>query len=221
MPTNILPLIIVICGVLALIAIGYALIFGVLNLVHLAHGEVFMIGALRRSLVFTQARYRELAHTDPLTNLPNRRGFLDRIERYHRSSAASTGQVGFLMIDVDHVKHINDNYGHQAGDQVLQLVVAGGKSGLRQSDPLCRWGGEEFVAILSSCDAAGAIAAAEKFRSSAAALCAVELGKTVHLSAGVATMRPNEDFYTLIGRADEALLVAKKNGKDRTISAET
>lgn len=56
---------------------------------------VFMIGALRRSLVFTQARYRELAHTDPLTSLPNRRGFLDRIERYHRSYPASTGADGF------------------------------------------------------------------------------------------------------------------------------
>ncbi|MFS9669072.1 hypothetical protein, partial [Klebsiella pneumoniae] len=60
---------------------------------------VFMIGALRRSLGFTQARYRELAHTDPLTSLPNRRGVLDRIERYHRSDPASTGQMGFLMID--------------------------------------------------------------------------------------------------------------------------
>ena len=125
-----------------------------------------------------------------------------------------------MILDIDDFKRVNDERGHPAGDKVLGLVVAGGQSGLRQSDPVCRWGGEEFIAMLADCDIGGAVAAAEKFRASASSLCENEDCGRVTLSAGVATLRPEENFYSLVSRADKALLSAKRNGKDRTESAE-
>jgi len=183
-----------------------------------------IIGAVVIMTVMTidrfQSRLERTASYDQLTGALNRISFSVMSDHAIKDARRTGEPLSVIMLDIDNFKLVNDTYGHPAGDQVLQLVVAGGRSGLRQSDPLCRWGGEEFVAILSSCDAAGAMTVAEKFRSSAAALCATECGKSITLSAGVATMRPDENFYSLIGRADEALLVAKRAGKDRAVSAE-
>lgn len=202
---------------LAMVEANKALLF---NLIVFSLIIVTVVAVTVMTIDRYQSRLERTASYDQLTGALNRLSF-SVMSDHAIKDARRTGQpLSVVMFDIDNFKRINDTYGHQAGDKVLQLVVAGGKSGLRQSDPLCRWGGEEFVAILSSCDAAGALTAAEKFRASAAALCAAESGKTVSLSAGVATMRPNEDFYTLTGRADEALLVAKRDGKDRARSAE-
>jgi diguanylate cyclase (GGDEF)-like protein len=166
-----------------------------------------------------QSRLERTASYDQLTGALNRISFSVMSDHAIKDARRTGEPLSVAMFDIDDFKRVNDMYGHPVGDQVLQLVVAGGRSGLRQSDPLCRWGGEEFVAILSSCDAAGAMAVAEKFRASATALCAAESGKTVTLSAGVATMRPDENFHSLIRRADEALLVAKRDGRNKVISA--
>ncbi|MFJ7622199.1 GGDEF domain-containing protein [Rhodococcus qingshengii] len=180
---------------------------------------VFMIGALRRSLVFTQARYRELAHTDPLTNLPNRRGFLDRIQRYHRSSAASTGQVGFLMIDVDHFKQINDLFGHSAGDQTLRSVVAAITRTASARVLLARSGGEEFVAFFAAADVNDVEALAERIRASVAESCDV----TVSIGAiycelddhpASPDMSLGELTDVLTHRADALMYTAKAAGRN-------
>lgn len=180
---------------------------------------VFMIGALRRSLVFTQARYRELAHTDPLTNLPNRRGFLDRIERYHRSSAASTGQVGFLMIDVDHFKQINDLFGHSAGDQTLRSVVAAITRTASARVLIARSGGEEFVAFFAAADVNEVEALAERIRASVAESCDV----TVSIGAiycelddhpASPDMSLGELTDVLTHRADALMYTAKAAGRN-------
>ncbi|MGK2238629.1 MAG: diguanylate cyclase (GGDEF)-like protein [Rhodococcus sp. (in: high G+C Gram-positive bacteria)] len=180
---------------------------------------VFMIGALRRSLVFTQARYRELAHTDPLTSLPNRRGFLDRIERYHRSYPASTGQMGFLMIDVDHFKQINDLFGHSAGDQTLRSVVAAIARAVGSGVLVARSGGEEFVAFFAALDLNGVEALAERIRASVAESCDV----TVSIGAiycelddhpASPEMSLGELTDVLTHRVDALMYAAKAGGRN-------
>ena len=167
-----------------------------------------------------QSRLERTASYDPLTGAFNRLSFGVLCDHAVKDARRSGAALSIVMLDIDDFKRVNDELGHPAGDKVLGLVVAGGQSGLRQSDPVCRWGGEEFIALLADCDIAGAVAAAEKFRSSASALCQNEGRGRITLSAGVATLRLEENFYSLVNRADKALLSAKRNGKDRTESAE-
>jgi diguanylate cyclase (GGDEF)-like protein len=167
-----------------------------------------------------QSRLERTASYDQLTGALNRMSFSVLSDHAIKESRRTGDPLSIAMFDIDGFKRVNDERGHYAGDNALKLVVAGGRSGLRQSDSLCRWGGEEFIALLTSCDTPGALAAAEKFRSSASTLCKSEGSGTISLSAGVATLRPDEDFHSLVNRADEALLSAKRAGKDRTVSAE-
>ncbi len=165
-----------------------------------------------------QSRLERTASYDQLTGALNRMSFSVLCDHAVKESRRTGDPLSIAMFDIDGFKRVNDERGHYAGDLALKLVVAGGRSGLRQSDSLCRWGGEEFIALLTSCDAQGAQVAAEKFRSSAAALCMSEGAGAITLSAGVATLRPDEGFHSLVSRADEALLSAKRAGKDRTVS---
>ena len=167
-----------------------------------------------------QSRLERTASYDQLTGALNRMSFSVLCDHAVKESRRTGDPLSIAMFDIDGFKRVNDEHGHHAGDLALKLVAAGGRSGLRQSDSLCRWGGEEFIALLTSCDASGAMTAAEKFRSSAAALSKSEGSGSITLSAGVATLHPGEDFHSLVNRADEALLSAKRAGKDRTVSAE-
>jgi len=183
-----------------------------------------LVGAIIAMTAITvdrfQSRLERTASYDQLTGALNRMSFGVLCEHAVKESRRTGESLSVAMFDIDGFKQVNDNLGHFAGDDALKLVVAGGRSGLRQSDSLCRWGGEEFMALLTSCDAAGAVTAAEKFRVSATALCKSEGAGAITLSAGVATLRPEEDFHSLVNRADAALLSAKRAGKDRTVSAE-
>lgn len=182
-----------------------------------------VLGGLIAAAVWTvdrfQTRLERTASYDMLTGALNRMAFGVLCEHAVKEARRTGVPLSVAIFDIDGFKRVNDEKGHAKGDEVLKLVVAGGRSGLRQSDPLCRWGGEEFVALLASCDSVGALAAAEKFRASASALCANESSERITLSAGVATLKQDENFHTLVCRADEALLAAKKAGKDRTIAS--
>ncbi len=167
-----------------------------------------------------QSRLERTASYDQLTGALNRMAFAVLCDHAVKECRRTGTALSVAMLDIDDFKRINDLSGHAAGDKALKLVVGGGRSGLRQSDPLCRWGGEEFVALLASCDLPGAIVAADKFRSSASELCAAEGFEALTLSAGVATLRPDETFHALVNRADAALFSAKHAGKNRTVAAE-
>ena len=167
-----------------------------------------------------QSRLERTASYDQLTGALNRMSFSVLCDHAIKDARRTGSPLSVAFFDIDEFKRINDEYGHSAGDKTLSLVVAGGQSGLRISDSLCRWGGEEFIALLPSCDLPGALVAADKFRASAAALCTTEGSGPLTLSAGVATLRPDENFYSLVNRADEALISAKRSGKNRTVSAE-
>jgi diguanylate cyclase (GGDEF)-like protein len=160
---------------------------------------------------------RKLAATDPLTNLMNRRAFLDSAndamnyyKRYRRSLSA-------LMIDIDHFKKINDTYGHAAGDEVIKRVAEVIGECIRSTDKVARLGGEEFVVLLREADLDASNFLAERIRA------AVATGATLHhdaaitatVSVGVTLVAASDrDVQDLIERADQALYLAKNNGRN-------
>ena len=157
------------------------------------------------------ARLADLARSDSLTGLANRRALDESLAR-ELDRADRTGQpLTVAMIDMDHFKRFNDERGHQAGDWFLAETARAWTRELRPSDTLARYGGEEFVAVLPNCTAAAAVHAIERLRG------AVPAGQTC--SAGVATRLPDESSDELLKRADAAMYVAKRSGRDRTVAA--
>ncbi|WP_420405417.1 sensor domain-containing diguanylate cyclase [Nisaea sp.] len=161
----------------------------------------------------------EMARIDPLTGLLNRRSFLDvAADESARSERYGTG-LACLFFDLDHFKALNDDFGHDAGDDVLRAFAGLGRNGLRTIDSLCRWGGEEFVALLPNTDVEGAIAAAERIRKTVEEQEFVLPGDRstrITVSIGVAHGTGSGiDFSELIRLADAALYAAKKEGRNR------
>jgi diguanylate cyclase (GGDEF)-like protein len=164
-------------------------------------------------------KLRELAETDFMTGLMNRRSFLAVAEdsfafsrRYRRSMAA-------LMIDIDHFKKINDTHGHAAGDDAIRHVAETIGGSIRTTDKAARFGGEEFVVLLREIDQETAILLAERIRKSIEAA-VVRHGDTtiaMTVSIGLALFADRDrDVQDVIERADQALYVAKKSGRNRT-----
>jgi diguanylate cyclase (GGDEF)-like protein len=160
----------------------------------------------------------KLAAFDDLTGAYNRRSMfhhleaeLSRCKRYGRS-------VATLMIDIDHFKRVNDSHGHLVGDQVLRWIVATMQSELRAMDLLCRYGGEEFCAILPETNNAGAVRAAERVRTaverSRFSHEGVELSLTISVGGSSWTNAAGSEVPDLLAKADEALLEAKRAGRN-------
>ncbi len=166
---------------------------------------------------------------DTLTGVNNRR-FLEQrlgeeIDRVQRSSEP----LSCFFLDVDFFKKVNDNYGHQVGDQVLVAVANIIREQLRNNDVLARYGGEEFIALLANIDEAIAVDIAERIRKKIKALAIEAQNKTISvtISIGSATYRPSKRSHLssaeigadLIHQADEALYQAKNSGRDKVVSA--
>ena len=157
------------------------------------------------------ARLADLARTDSLTGLVNRRALDESLAR-ELDRAARTGQpLTVAMIDMDHFKRFNDERGHQAGDWLLAETARAWTRELRPTDTLARYGGEEFVVVLPNCTEPAALQTIERLRG------AVPAGQTC--SAGVATRMRDEPADLLLERADAAMYVAKRSGRNRTIAA--
>jgi diguanylate cyclase (GGDEF)-like protein len=164
------------------------------------------------------SREQQLAITDPLTGLYNRRGFfelarheVERMRRFNRPLSA-------MMIDVDHFKNVNDRYGHPVGDVVLFELAQRLRKEMREADLLCRYGGEEFLVLLPESDAEGAVGAAERILSVIRhePICTGEHAVAITVSIGVAVLYlAGRSLDELILDADNALLVAKSLGRDR------
>lgn len=172
-----------------------------------------------RQLKLANKELKALANNDPLTNTFNRHGLQQFIqaafERYRRSQESFC----VVLIDYDHFKDINDNYGHDVGDIVLLTGAELIKSGMREQDKLARWGGEEFLILLPSTDLEGALAIADKLRN---AINAYPIGQPVSVdisvTGGVAQVNHTDTFETLFKRADDALYKGKQNGRNRICS---
>lgn len=156
------------------------------------------------------------ARTDPLTRLPNRRAFEDELVRRIAEWQRHNTSFCLLMIDLDHFKRINDQWGHLAGDHVLRRVAEVLLHVRRPSDTVARIGGEEFTILLPATQAGDARKAAERFRAAVAterfSFEGEQLSMTV--SVGATAVQSGDDPVALVQRADEALYAAKRAGRD-------
>lgn len=154
--------------------------------------------------------------TDPLTGLPNRREFNTRLEERMGAWNRRHDVFSLLLIDVDHFKKLNDRHGHLAGDQVLAAIGRALRGAVRREDAVARYGGEEFAVLLPSTNLDQSVAVAQKVRDAVSRATINRGGQeiTVTVSAGLATIEPNERVESLIQRADSALYAAKDAGRN-------
>jgi diguanylate cyclase (GGDEF)-like protein len=167
-----------------------------------------------------EEKLEELATTDALTGLRNRRKFDAAIEIEWRRAARQRRPLALLMIDADHFKSFNDTYGHQAGDQVLiGIAICISDSAHRAGDCAARYGGEEFAVLLPDQTAAQAVAVAETIRLKVEQWCGDAMTTTV--SIGVTSVVPDDksEWSTMVRAADEALYAAKASGRNRAVLA--
>ncbi|MCF6249321.1 MAG: GGDEF domain-containing protein, partial [Desulfobacula sp.] len=163
------------------------------------------------------------AQTDNLTNLINRRGLEKKFELERIRARQNAAPFSIIFIDIDHFKKVNDTFGHLVGDSLLKSIAKLLQSQLRKNDIAARFGGEEFLILLPETGIEGAKAVGQKIRG---ALSTKEwkikdtgksMGK-VTVSMGIALYKFNESEKALIKRADDALYLAKQNGRDKIVS---
>ncbi len=192
----------------------------------------FVAGCLLVAIVLTavsewaadhnEQRLAQLAETDVLTGLPNRRALYRVLDTELARSARGSGSLALAVLDLDHFKRINDEAGHEGGDRVLSAVAEALRQGQRRGDVAARVGGEEFVVLMPATDLVQGVAGLERLAARLAGLSLSHRGWTGQLtvSAGVATWRPGMDADGLMRAADAALYRAKREGRNRVVAAD-
>ncbi len=169
----------------------------------------------------SEQRLHELACTDPLTQLRNRRFMMEVVQ--HEAAVFERGgrPLSILLGDVDHFKRINDHHGHAVGDAVLRAIARVLREGVREVDHVARWGGEEFLVLLPGTELDEARQVAERLRTGVHALVEVEGRRELSLSItlGLAELQPGESIEQALMRADRALYEGKQAGRNRVILA--
>ncbi len=178
-----------------------------------------MIAEQRDALTASNRRLEALATRDTLTGLPNRRAFLDTVEKEIIQMKRDGQPSCLLLIDIDHFKEINDEHGHPIGDGLLKDFARFLKSHLREADAVARWGGEEFIVLLHNTDDTRALGVAEGLRA------CIQQHRFRHgegqlpltISGGISQIDVSreETFATAYRRADQALYQAKSEGRNR------
>jgi two-component system, cell cycle response regulator len=179
------------------------------------------LGSVIRLVLLLEESQR-LATTDGLTGLFNRRAFVDAINTELLRADRNGTPMSFLVLDLDHFKHINDTHGHNAGDAVLGAVAKALREKARGSDLVGRWGGEEFVVALPNTTERVAATVAERLREAIATLeVSNAKGERIPLSVsiGAAERKQNEALESVVDRADRAMYTAKVTGRDRVCLA--
>jgi diguanylate cyclase (GGDEF)-like protein len=166
-------------------------------------------------------RIEELAELDELTGSYNRRCIMRMLDEEIARAARSGAPCSIALIDLDWFKRINDAFGHPTGDEVLRTFAITMYANLRNSDRFGRYGGEEFLLVLPDMDTDGATRALDRLRAIISDLdwSAFSPSMKVTISAGVATLKPNETPDTILARADSALYAAKARGRNRITRA--
>ncbi len=194
---------------------------GAIFLVSLAVILITSVGFLLMHMERAEEAANRLAVTDPLTGSFNRRTFLQLGEKEIARTRRAKGAMSLLMLDLDHFKRVNDQYGHQAGDEALKAVVNSLQDSLRREDLLVRYGGEEFCVLLPDVPLDQAALLAERARAAVERTGFTFRGRVIPLtiSIGVALLARDstEDIERLVSRADEALYSAKVSGRNRVV----
>ncbi len=171
----------------------------------------------------SEQELERLANIDSLTGLLNRRAILGRLEELIKHARRYGEKLSVSMLDIDHFKRINDTYGHLSGDQTLERIAQLLRIRTRDSDMVGRYGGDEFMIILSKTDLLSALPAAERVRKR------IEVAKitdvkgnvfSITVSQGLTSYKPGDDTYSIISRADIALYQAKEKGRNRVETCE-
>ena len=173
---------------------------------------------LQDELRIAKQRYKELSITDYLTEIYNRRHFMEIFDMEFSRATRYNHNLAVIIFDIDNFKHTNDQYGHLVGDKVLKKTADLVKSEIRSHDVFARYGGEEFVLMLPSTPPQGALLVAEKIREQVMKQKIREMdNKAITISIGVAVYPHSkaQDGAELINAADSALYRAKANGKNR------
>ncbi|MCW8276783.1 GGDEF domain-containing protein [Pseudomonas sp. PCH199] len=174
---------------------------------------------MRNTLLYRAATQSALR--DPLTDTGNRIAMDQTLQREIEVSRRHQQPLSLLMLDIDHFKLINDTHGHSVGDDVLKAVAASIKSQLRNVDMVFRYGGEEFLVLLSNTTREAAAIVGERLRFAVQAEEYIADGRTIELtiSLGCSTLLPGESADSLLRRADNALYIAKREGRNRLTMA--
>jgi diguanylate cyclase (GGDEF)-like protein len=195
---------------------GSLVVLGVLGVLPLLSTVGFLLMCTERS----QAELEKAAHMDYLTGICNRRAIEDLARRAIAAARRHGMPMAMMIVDIDHFKRINDQYGHECGDLALVESVRRLRVGLRAEDLVGRLGGEEFVAVMPNTDGTAALAAAERVRAAFASepmrIDGHEVPVTV--TAGVAVLRAeDQQFSHLLRRADRAMYAGKNAGRNQVM----
>jgi len=168
-----------------------------------------------------EATLMKLSREDPLTGLHNRRTILELLDEEIQRGQRYQHPVSLLMMDIDHFKKINDQWGHPTGDEVLKSFAAECRSVMRENDRMGRFGGEEFVMLLPETSKIDAVLVAERIRKITTEMAVKSKSGSaqihVTVSIGVATTTEDDDAESVIARADEAMYEAKDAGRNRVV----
>ena len=198
----------------------FIMIAAMVPTVSVLSGRLAWLRQQRRDLASALERLRDLARHDELTALPNRRHMLELIDNAQERAARTGVPFCLAVIDIDHFKQVNDVHGHAAGDEVLRVFSREAFAAVRTIDVLGRWGGEEFVLLMSNVNLQLARQAVERVRLQIESMLVAEC-PAVHitLSAGVAEHIIGEPGTATLQRADGALYRAKEQGRNRVACA--
>ncbi|MGI4984210.1 MAG: diguanylate cyclase [Janthinobacterium lividum] len=177
----------------------------------------FLFYSYRVQHFVLEARLADLAATDALTGVRNRRSFLEEAQRSVSRCEAANVPVSALFIDIDHFKAINDQLGHAAGDRVISEVAAAIVEQTRGEDVVGRMGGEEFAVLVTTSPMTAALEVAERLRRCIGTIRHPQ--GQVSVSLGLAEWDGDESLASLLDRADKAMLEAKRRGRDRVALA--
>ena len=168
--------------------------------------------------VYTRTKY--LSMTDELTGLSNRRYFESSFEKEFLRAQRYNNSLTIVMFDIDHFKGVNDNFGHPCGDYILKQIANAALQTFRKTDTVFRYGGEEFVVILTETDIKQAIIPLERFRKTVETLYLNYLGKEIHITVSIGACQYDNSFTTkeeLLKQADDALYEAKNSGRNQIV----
>jgi diguanylate cyclase (GGDEF)-like protein len=198
---------------------------GALNAVRYFNMTCYLVAVTATSLAYTNSimdaeqRLRQAADTDALTGLLNRRRMSDRMQQEWVRARSERRPVAVMLLDIDHFKAINDQYGHARGDEVIARVAGVLQRGVRRGDLVARWGGEEFLVLLPGAVLGEAHEVAERIRQEIAQLSlSMNVPMQVSATAGLAMWHEGESLDATIERADGLLYAGKRQGRNCVVT---